>query len=102
MHDLIGKFVCIHIPNYKSYLGKITDIDNDLFIVLFTDGDVIYYTFSDIQHILIQPFNELITSSGKYHYFLKNYYFDFNKRISKKEYDEINNTAFILCSLHNI
>jgi hypothetical protein len=99
MDSLIGKFVCVNIPNYKSYLGKITDFYDNLFIVLFTDGDVIYYTLSDLQHILIEPFNDLITVSGKYHYYLMNYYFDSLKRISKKEYDDINNTAFILCSL---
>jgi hypothetical protein len=99
MHSLIGKFVSVNIPFYKSYLGKIINMNNDLFCVLFTDGDIVHYSLSDLQHILFEPSNDLITPSGKYHFFLKNFYIDSTKRISKSEYDQINNTAFLLCSL---
>lgn len=98
MTDYIGKFVCVHIPNYKSYLGKVIAIDFDLFIVHFTDGDVMFYTISDLQSILFEPINDLV-SINNYRYKLMNFYTDKNSRISKKDYDDINNAAFILCSL---
>ena len=88
MAKYIDRFILEQFIGFGYYIGKIIDLHKNKFTVIFTDGEILYYSLREIIPILINLDNFQIN----------------NKQdcLTQCEKSQLFNTAFLLCSFKYI